>query len=51
MATKIIPTPDRFTVRRAGAPDRLAPEIRVPAAPEQPRIPVSPATEPAVPAR
>lgn len=34
MSTRITPPPDRFSIERTGAPDRLAPAIAVPAAPE-----------------
>ena len=34
MSAKVIPPPDRFAVRRTGEPDRLAPAIAVPAAPD-----------------
>ena len=49
----ITPPPERFTVRRTGTPDRLAPAIAVPAAPEsEPAGTPVPAELPeAVPAR
>ena len=39
MSTHVVPPPDRFSVRRTGEPDRLAPAITVPAAPETDGIP------------
>ena len=45
MSTKLTPPPDRFGVRRTGEPDRLAPAISVPSAPE-----TEPAPDPALPA-
>ena len=50
MSTRVAPPPDRFTVRRTGEPDRLAPAIAVPAAPETEGTP-APAPPPAVPER
>ena len=56
MSTRVAPPPDRFTIRRAGEPDRLAPAIAVPPAPETaaPDIPdmagaPAPALSPAAP--
>ena len=34
MSTRVAPPPDRFTIRRAGEPDRLAPAIAVPPSPD-----------------
>jgi hypothetical protein len=41
MSTPVVPPPDRFSVRRTGEPDRLAPAITVPAAPETEATPTS----------
>ena len=54
MSSKVIPPPDRFTVRRAGEPDRLTPAIAVPAAPDTagaptPTAPLTPELVPAGP--
>ena len=48
MSTKLTPPPDRFGVRRTGEPDRLAPAISIPAAPETEVAPAPalPAPEP-----
>ena len=48
MSSKMIPPPDHFTVRRAGEPDRLAPAIAVPAAPDPAGAP-APTAPPATP--
>jgi hypothetical protein len=46
MATRMTPPPDRFTARPTTEPDRLAPAIAVPAAPDTER---EPGSLPAVP--
>ena len=42
MSSRVAPPPERFTVRRAGEPDHLAPAIAVPAAPDAPATPATP---------
>ena len=50
MSTRVAPPPDRFTIRRAGEPDRLAPAIAVPPAPDIPDTAGAPApTSPTAP--
>ena len=48
MSTKVSPPPDRFTIRRTGSPDRLAPAIVIPAVPDTEPAPDTalPITEP-----
>lgn len=50
MATRVIPPPERFGIRRTGDPDRLAPAITVPAAPDTNTLPET-APVPAEPPR
>ena len=49
---RVTPPPDRFTVRRTGTPDRLAPAIATPVPPdtEPTTTPVPPAQPERVPA-
>ena len=42
MSSRVAPPPERFTVRRAGEPDHLAPAIAVPAAPDTSDAPATP---------
>ena len=46
MSAKVTPPPDRFAIRRAGEPDRLAPPIAVPTTPETERAPIPAAPAP-----